>query len=73
MLRPPLEVDTYEKRQYLFMQGLVDPLHYQLVNHTFTNFQYLVDRAIMTKYKREEMKNQKCKLNAWFIVINRRP
>jgi hypothetical protein len=31
----PKDVNTDAKRQYRFLRGLVDPLHYQLMNHTF--------------------------------------
>lgn len=31
-------VNIDAKRQYWFMRGLVDPLHYQLMNHTFPTF-----------------------------------
>jgi hypothetical protein len=34
----PKDVNTYAKRQYHFLRGLVDPLHYQLMNHTFPTF-----------------------------------
>ena len=34
----PKDVNTNAKRQYRFMRGLVDPLHYQLMNHTFPTF-----------------------------------
>jgi hypothetical protein len=44
----PEDINTDAKRQYHFMRGLVDPLHYQLMNHTFPTFQHLIDRAIMT-------------------------
>jgi hypothetical protein len=47
------------KRQYHFLRGLVDPLHYQLMKHTFPTFQHLIDRAIMTKRKRREMEDRK--------------
>jgi hypothetical protein len=47
----PEDVNTDAKRQYRFLRGLVDPLHYQLMNHTFPTFQHLIDRAIMTKRK----------------------
>jgi hypothetical protein len=30
----PEDVNTYAKRKYRFMRGLVDPQHYQLMNHT---------------------------------------
>jgi hypothetical protein len=32
------DVNTDAKRQYRFLRGLVDPLHYQLMNHTFPTF-----------------------------------
>jgi hypothetical protein len=58
----PEDVNTGAKRQYRFLRGLVDPLHYQLMNHTFPTFQHLIDRAIMTERKRREMKNRKRKI-----------
>jgi hypothetical protein len=58
----PEDINTYAKRQYRFLRGLVDPLHYQLMNHTFPTFQYLIDRAIMTEKKRKEMEDRKCKI-----------
>jgi hypothetical protein len=56
------DVNTDAKRQYRFLRGLVDPLHYQLMNHTFPTFQHLIDRAIMTERKRREMEDRKCKI-----------
>jgi hypothetical protein len=55
----PEDVNTDAKRQYRFLRGLVDPLHYQLMNHTFPTFQHLIDRAIMTERKRREMEDRK--------------
>jgi hypothetical protein len=54
----PEDVNTDAKRQYRFLRGLVDPLHYQLMNHTFPTFQHLIDRAIMTERKHKEMEDQ---------------
>jgi hypothetical protein len=34
----PEDVNTDAKSQYRFLRGLVDPLHYQLMNHTFPTF-----------------------------------
>jgi hypothetical protein len=34
----PEDVNTDAKRHYRFLRGLVDPLHYQLMNHTFPTF-----------------------------------
>jgi hypothetical protein len=58
----PEDVNTNAKRQYRFLRGLVDPLHYQLMNHTFPTFQHLIDRAIMTERKRREMEDMKRKI-----------
>jgi hypothetical protein len=58
----PEDVNTDAKRQYHFLRGLIDPLHYQLMNHTFPTFQHLINRAIMTKRKRREMEDRKRKI-----------
>jgi hypothetical protein len=58
----PEDVNTDAKRQYRFLRGLVDPLQYQLMNHTFPTFQHLIDRAIMTERKRKEMEDRKRKI-----------
>jgi hypothetical protein len=34
----PKDVNTDDKRQLHFLRGLVDLLHYQLMNHTFSTF-----------------------------------
>jgi hypothetical protein len=39
----PEDVNTDAKRQYRFLRDLVDPLQYQLMNHTFPTFQHLID------------------------------
>jgi hypothetical protein len=59
----PEDVNTDAKRQYRFLRGLVDPLQYQLMNHTFPTFQHLIDRAIMTKRKCKEMEDRKRKIS----------
>jgi hypothetical protein len=43
-------------------RGLVNPLHYQLKNHTFPTFQHLIDRAIMMEKKRKEMQDRSARL-----------
>jgi hypothetical protein len=58
----PEEVNTDAKRQYHFLRGLVDPLHYQLMNHIFPTFQHLIDKAIMTEKKHKEMEDRKRKI-----------
>jgi hypothetical protein len=59
----PEDVNTEAKRQYLSLRGLVDPLHYQLMNHTFPTFQHLIDRAIMTGRKHKDMEDRKRKIS----------
>jgi hypothetical protein len=58
----PEDVNTDAKRQYRFLRGLVDPLHCQLMNHTFPTFQHLIDGAIMPEKKRREMEDRKRKI-----------
>jgi hypothetical protein len=69
----PEGVNTDAKRQYRFLRGLVDPLHYQLMNHTFPTFQHLIDRAIMTERKRWEMEDKKRKIGGPQVGSSNRP
>jgi hypothetical protein len=69
----PEDVNTDAKRQYRFLRGLVDPLHYQLMNHTFPTFQHLIDKAIMTKRKRWEMEDRKRKIGGPQVGSSNRP
>jgi hypothetical protein len=67
------DVNTDAKRHYRFLRGLVDPLHYQLMNHTFPTFQHLIDRAIMTERKHREMEDMKRKIGGPHVGSNSRP
>jgi hypothetical protein len=69
----PEDVNTDAKRQYRFLRGLVDPLHYQLMNHTFPTFQHLIDRAIMTERKRKEIEDREHKISGPHLGSNSRP
>ena len=60
----PEEVDEDEKKQELFLEGLIGPLNYQLASHTFPSFQKLLDKAIMLEHKRRALGEQKRKLGA---------
>ena len=55
----PTEVDEDGKRQELFMEGLNDGLQYQLLSHTFANFQQLVDKALVIENKHHQMEDKK--------------
>jgi hypothetical protein len=57
----PEEVDTDEKRQERFLEGLIEPLNYQLQSHSFPNFQTLLNKAIGLENKRKELSDHKRK------------
>jgi hypothetical protein len=69
----PDDVNFDAKRQYRFLRGLVDPLHYQLMNHTFSTLQHLIDRAIMTKWKLRVMEDRKRKIGGPQVESSSRP
>jgi hypothetical protein len=57
----PEEVDTDEKRQERFLEGLIGPLNYQLQSHSFPDFNTLPNKAISLKSKRKELSDHKRK------------
>jgi hypothetical protein len=57
----PNEVADDERKQEHFMEGLVGPLQYQLVSHTFPSFQRLLDKAIVVEHKRVQLGKMKRK------------
>jgi hypothetical protein len=57
---PPNDVDTDEKKQECFLNGLDDGLAYALEACDFKNFQTMVDRALVLKNRRELL-SCKCK------------
>ncbi|CAN6243958.1 unnamed protein product [Urochloa humidicola] len=59
----PEDVDSDEKKQDLFLEGLIGPLNYQLTPTTFPNFQSLVDKAIAMEHKRNKLSDQKRKFS----------
>jgi hypothetical protein len=69
----PKDVNTDAKRQYRFLRGLVDPLHYQRMNHTFPTFEHMIDRIIMTENKRKEMEDRKRKIGGSQPESNNHP
>jgi hypothetical protein len=48
----PEEVPGDERKHEQFMEGLIGPLQYQLISHTFPSFQRLLDKAIALEHKR---------------------
>jgi hypothetical protein len=43
------------------MEGLIGPLHYQLISHTFSSFQRLLDKAIALEHKHVQLSEMKRK------------
>jgi hypothetical protein len=57
----PDEVADDERKQENFMEGLVGPLQYQLVAHTFPSFHRLLDKAIAIEHKHVQLGEMKRK------------
>jgi hypothetical protein len=57
----PHEVDTDEKKQECFLNGLNDGLAYALEVQDFENFQGVVNKALVLENRRDVIKH-KCKL-----------
>jgi hypothetical protein len=57
----PDEVADDERKQEHFMEGLIGPLQYQLVSHTFPSYQRLLDKDIVVEHKRVQLGEMKKK------------
>jgi hypothetical protein len=60
----PADVADDAEKQDHFRDGLIGPIKYQLMVHTFENFQKVVDNAIMVEHARKEMGEQKRKFES---------
>jgi hypothetical protein len=60
----PTDVADCAEKQDHFKDGLIGPIKYQLMVHTFENFQKMVDNAIMVEHARKEMGEQKRKFES---------
>jgi hypothetical protein len=60
----PLTTSTQnEKKQDVFLNGLNDDIQFQLLNTDYTDFQHMIDKAIIVENKIREMeKNGKRKV-----------
>ncbi|WVZ70351.1 hypothetical protein U9M48_019026 [Paspalum notatum var. saurae] len=67
------EVAEDREKQEYFLEGLNDELQYQLMNHTFPSFHQLVDRALFTERKRQDIEKRKRKFNNPSSGSNTRP
>jgi hypothetical protein len=60
----PVDVADDTEKQDHFSDGLIGPIKYQLMVHTFEKFQKMVDNAIMVEHARKEMGEQKRKFES---------
>jgi hypothetical protein len=49
------DIDTDEKKQDKFLEGLNDDIQFQLLNTDYVDFQHMVDKAIVIESKLKEM------------------
>jgi hypothetical protein len=51
----PDDINTDEKKEDVFLNGLNDDIQFQLLNTDYANFQHMVDKAIVVENKIREM------------------
>jgi hypothetical protein len=51
----PNDINTDEKKQDVFLNGLNDDIQFQLLNTDYADFQHMVDKAIVVENKIREM------------------
>jgi hypothetical protein len=51
----PDDINTDEKMQDVFLNGLNDDIQFQLLNTNYADFQHMVDKAIVIENKIREM------------------
>jgi hypothetical protein len=51
----PDDINTEEKKQDMFLNGLNDDIQFQLLNTDYVNFHHMVDKAIVIENKIKEM------------------
>jgi hypothetical protein len=49
------DIDTNEKKQDMFLEGLNDDIQFQLLNADYADFQHMIDKAIVIESKLKEM------------------
>jgi hypothetical protein len=49
------DINTDEKKQDMFLEGLNDDIQFQLLNMDYVDFQHMIDKAIVIESKLKEM------------------
>jgi hypothetical protein len=53
----PDDINTDQKKQDMFLNGLNDDIQFQLLNMNYADFQHMVDKAIVIENQIKEMEN----------------
>jgi hypothetical protein len=69
----PRDIEDDEKKQEFFLEGFIGPLQYQLVSHTFSSFQRLLDKVIVVENKRFEFEEKRRAANQGHAESSSRP
>jgi hypothetical protein len=69
----PADVARDSDKQEYFKEGLDDHIQYALLNHRFDNFNQLVDAALNTERKCQEIEDKKRKMAPSSSGSNTRP
>jgi hypothetical protein len=49
------DINTDEKKQDMFLEGLNDDIQFQLLNMDYVDFQHMIDKAIVIESKLKEI------------------
>jgi hypothetical protein len=72
----PDDINTDEKKQDVFLNGLNDDIQFQLLNTDYADFEHMVDKAIIVENKIREMEKdgkRKVSFSGQFSGSNVRP
>jgi hypothetical protein len=68
------DINTNEKKQDMFLEGLNDDIQFQLLNTDYADFQHMVNKAIVIENKLKEMEKDGKKEDAipWIVLWEQR-
>jgi hypothetical protein len=64
------DINTDEKKQDMFLEGLNDDIQFQLLNTDYVDFQHMIDKAIVieSKLKKMEKDGKKEDVIPWTVL-----
>jgi hypothetical protein len=64
------DINTDEKKQDMFLEGLNDDIQFQLLNTDYVDFQHMIDKAIVIESKLKKMEKDGKKEDAipWTVL-----